>query len=302
MMRSLCVAGMVVVAGACAARAQVVTFSDPSEWMTMREQSLVAKVQLDTAQIKSKKVSLAMYKVVNGRRRALGKARAFGVDDFSEEFALGSAGTGLLGGFDYLGIDWSIPGGKDKGTCEPFGLVVIKKWPEGEMVSVRKVADGLAAKDVVAGVKDSEYRKVGAGTYAMVWNKDALWVVCTGGAVEVAFDGKNAKNAFLSYPDRLVRLIPAKDSVYAYHCTRSFKDGKIAYPETVWHHETAVYAAGGVVAAGVRWHDTGIIPQNERAVGFAAFAVGEDGAVSASAPKGALRENPGTWGDIQLVE
>jgi hypothetical protein len=229
------------------------------------------------------------------------------VSDFSAEFKLGAAGSSLLGGFDYLGIDWSIPGSKDKGICEPFGLVVIKQWPAGEVIPVRKIAEGVAAGDVAAQVKAEEYRAVGAGKYALVWNRDALWVVASGAAVEVALDGKNAKNAFLSYPDRLVRLIPASDSVYAYHCKRSFKDGTISYPEDKWNHETVVSAAGGVVTAGVRWHDTGIIPEitqgeGERTVGFAAFALKDDGSVSASTPKGSVRENPGTWGDLKLVK
>lgn len=285
--------------------AQIVTFSDPSEWMTVRSSSVVAKVQLDTAQIPGKKIRMGMYAVSGGKKKAVGVAQNFAIDDFSEEFALGKVDRTVVGGFDYLGIEWSIPGRTDKGICEPFGLVEVAKWPAGEMISVRKCGAGTDVKSVVGGIKESDVRTVGGLSYALAWNEQAFWVACKKGAagtLEVAMDGKNGKNAFLSYPDRLVQVLPQNDSVYVYHCRRALKDNSIAYTPEVWHTETIKGVSGEWVVAGVRWHDTGIVGAKERAFGFAAFTVDSARTVLASMPVSSIRENPGTWGDVQLVE
>ena len=112
------------------------------------------------------------------------------------------------------------------------------------------------------------------------------------------FDGKNAKNAFLSYPDRVVRFVPADDSVYVLHYKRELKDGVVAYNETVWHTEVTSVVGNSYVVITVPWHDTAILPFHGRRVGFAAFVVDADGATQAAVPQTAKYANPGTWGDL----
>ena len=297
------VAGCVLI-GVAAAGAQVVAFSDPSDWMTVPSGHIVMKTQLDTAQLGSKKVELTLHMVQNGKRRRVAR-KVYKADDFSKEFDLGNVGRKVLGGYDYLSVSWKVPGEKHEGVCEPFGVVDLEKLPKLEPVVVRKIGDGLSGSGLVSAVTGTGTAELGGVTYAFAWNAEALWVACKSGSkgvLEVILDGKNGKNAYLSYPDRILRIVPATDSVHAFHYKRSLRDGAIEYHEETWHHEMSSATADGFVVAGLPWYDTGIIPADNRTVGLGCFVLNGDGAVASSLWKQSQRTIPGTWGDMKLAE
>jgi len=279
--------------------AQIVTFNSPSPWVSLRETAVVAKTLLDTAKVEKKSVQFTLYKIENKKKAKLG-GYTLKAKDYSEEFQLASLKTSVFGGRNYLKIEWSVQGTKDKGSLEPFGILVVDsgkvdtvavgKWIQGAL-------DAAAAKTTLA---DKDFVAVGKKRFGVIWNEKMLGLVCrkdgVSGALTFTFDGKNGKNAFLAYPDRFVSYLPESDSVHAWHYKRSVSDTGIVYKEGEWIHEITKTVDGDIVLISVPWYDLGIIPFDGRIVGFAVF----EGS-SASVPSGARQEIPGTWGDLVLL-
>ncbi len=292
-----------VLLGVSVVGAQVVTFSDPSAWMTHGKEKFIVKAQLDTAQIESKKVNLTLSMVVDGKVRRLNR-EGFAADDFYKEFDLGRVGRTVVGGYDYLSVDWRIPGGDKEGTVAPIGVVVLEKLPKHDPLIARRIDDGLTGAVAAKAVAANGLKQLDGISYGFGWNMKALWIVAKGegGPLEVIVDGKNGKNAFLSYPDRIARLFPESDSVHAFHYSRKLKDGKIVYEEDEWHHEMLVDTQGTYVVAGMRWYDMGVIPADNRTVGLGVFTLDADGAQENALWEDSEREIPGTWGDLRLAD
>jgi len=290
--------------GVCVgAGSQEVMFNDPSEWMTHRQSTFRVKTQVDTAEVGGKQIGMTLYSVVNGRRQTLGRGQ-FEADDFTKEVELGELNKNVIGGHDYLSIEWDVRGGDKEGVCEPVGVVVLEKLPKHAPVVARDITtDGEPAK-AAAALKDDEFHTVGGQSFVTGWDEEALWLVFkrsdSENTLELAFDGKNGKNAFVAYADRFVRYVPSVDSVHALHYTRSFKDDEIVYEEAAWHHETIISSEGEYMVVGLRWHDLGVIPQDNRTVGFGAFELGADEKETASLHEGSRRTVPGTWGNLRL--
>jgi hypothetical protein len=298
-------AGSILAVVALSTAAPVVTFNEPAEWLTQRSSRIVAKVQLDTAQIKSKQVQMALSVVAGGKKQMVSR-KSFKADDFSKEFDLGTVGKSLVGGYDYLSIEWSIPGAKETGTCAPVGLVELEKMPRAQVLQARKLAAGMAGAAVAAGLQVGDFVKVGGAEVAFGWNAAGLWVVCRKAGVPadkhvlLCLDGKNGKNAFLSYPDRLFRCFPQRDSVYAFHYQRALNNNVVTYTEALWNNESTVQATSDAIVISIKWHDIGVLPVDERAIGLAAFVVDAAGKASAALPAGSLTVVPGTWADLVL--
>ena len=75
-----------------------------------------------------------------------------------------------------------------------------------------------------------------------------------------AFDGKNGKNAFLSYPDRIISYIPAKDSLNTIHYKRDVKEDTLRYTDKLWQSEIKKEIIGEKVVISMPWADIGVIP------------------------------------------
>ncbi|MBD3243158.1 MAG: hypothetical protein GF331_21390 [Chitinivibrionales bacterium] len=300
-MRSI-VCGCVLL-GVTVVGAQVVTFSDPSEWMTHGKEKLVVKAQLDTAQIESKTVEMTLSAVIDGRTRRLRRKR-FAADDFYKEFDLGRVGRTVIGGHDYLSVDWRIADSDKEGTVAPIGVIVLEELAKHEPMLVRRIDDGLVGAAAADAIAANGLKQIGDISYGFGWNMKALWVVAkgAGGPLEVLIDGKNAKNAYLSYPDRILRLFPEADSAHAFHYTRELKDEEIVYTENTWHHDMVVDTAGPYVVAGMRWYDMGVIPAGRRTVGLGVFTLNADDEQQEALWEDSERAIPGTWGDLRLVE
>jgi hypothetical protein len=285
------VAGMWACAGA-----QVVTFNSPSPWMSLREEDVVAKTLLDTAKLEKKPVTFTLFKIENGEKKKLASLSQI-AKDYSQEFKLLQLKDKILGGRDYLTIEWSVKGKDDKGSLEPFGVAIVS--PSPDTIAVGGFVESGVTLEKAKALKDDQLIKVGDNSFGIIWDKKLLGLVCKKGpakeSLTFVFDGKNGKNAFLSYPDRFVSYLPESDSVFARHYTRSVSDSGIVYTESKWNNEITKAADNQVAIILVPWHDTGIIPWDGRIIGFAVFS-GEQSTL----PSGAQDRIPGTWADLVL--
>ena len=300
---------LAITAVSASAYSQIFIFNDPTAWITQRTTDVIVKAQLDTAQISQKKVTLALSVMKNGKKRPVG-SKTFTVNDVSQEFRLGAVTDDIMGGFDYYRIDWSIPGAKDKGDCWPVGVINLPKMPAIVAYNAKKAGAELDAKAMAASLADADYLTVGTASFSVVWNqKNVVFAVKkttgtdTAASVSFVFDGKNGKNAFASYPDRLIRCYAARDSISTMHFERLVKADTLMYREKEWKTDITKMVDGEKILITIPWHDLAVIPFGGRRVGFAAFAEVKSGTVKAGAlPKTAVCEIPGTWGDLVFTE
>lgn len=281
---------------------QTVTFHSPTAWKTQREREIVAKTLLDTAKIASKKITFSAIRVQDGKSKTVA-SRTCKVEGYSHEQSLVTLKEPVIGGRDFLRIEWRVPGSEDKGVLEPFGIVVLDEAAV-EKVACRNLSKPLTTASGVELVAD-EPTALGDMQFCAAWTDKELSLVVRGGAngesITFCFDGKNGKNAFLSYADRFVTYAPAGDSLQALHYERSVSDTGIVYKKGTWIHEITRQKDGDVAVITVPWHDLGMQPFDGRRFGFCVFVqdtVGKEAAF----PSGAQREIPGTWGDMLLTK
>jgi hypothetical protein len=278
--------------------AQTVTFNQPSQWMSCRSAQIEVKALLDTAKAGDKPVTFTLYRVTNGKKASLG-SQIIKSREYSQEFTLASVAGPMIGGQEYLQIEWTVKGKSDKGVLEPFGVAVIDEAAVATVAEAKKVKGDLDVASAKAALGTTGYASVGEVKVGIVWTDKAIGVVCPKGGdvpeVTVCFDGKNGKNAFLSYPDRFVSYFAATDSVHARNYARSLTDAKIVYKEREWVNEITKSSDETSTLIVVPWHDTGMIPFEGRMIGCALFT-----GAPASVPEKADREIPGTWGNLVL--
>ena len=281
----------------------IVSFNSPGQWVTQRTDAIVAKVQLDTSKIPQKKIEFSLSKVEAGKKKLIA-TKTFKVTDYTQEYSLGGAGTALCGGKDFLRIDWSIPGTKDKGMLYPIGVVNLDKLPKVEPIHATKVKEAIDAKNwssLIAGVK---YVNVKGNEFGCVWTPKSLAIVCkkaqSKDILRFVFDGKNGKNAFLSHPDRTVDLVLAKDSLGSTFYERATVGDTIIYNVTQWRNDITVVGDKTTDVIVVPWYDLGMLPLDDRTMGFAAFVVDDKGKVLGGNPEKAQYFLPGSWGTLVL--
>ena len=303
MIRKISTLTATVIFAAASVYSQAVSFSSPVPWTTQRNDTIIARAQIDTAQIKKKSIFMTLSLFSNGKKSTL-SSKTFKISDYAGEFSFGRINRNLVGGRDFLQIDWSIPGGQMKGTIAPVGIVNLDKVKKSEPVKAIAAASGATPAALVSAVKDENFQKAGKIEFATAWNKEALFIVLKKnqepGAVQFSLDGKSGKNAFVSYPDRFISYTPANDSLAAFHFTRDLKDNVIRYASEKWQTEITKEVTGDKVVIRVPWYDTGVVPFEERSIGFGVFAVDQKEKVTASVPEGAQAFIPGTWGNLVL--
>jgi hypothetical protein len=287
---------------------QIITFNGPMPFITQRNDSITVRAQIDTAQLKQKKTIVLSAVLVSDRLQKTPLVKkTFPVVDFTGEFALGPVGRNLVGGRSYLKIDWSIPGVTGaKGVLLPIGIVALDKLPKNETIAVPRVKDGADAAAVVSSVKETDFHALGAVKFAFAWNKDALYIVllknAMPGTVRFAFDGKNGKNAFLSFADRVVMYQPDKDSLMGVHFSRTMAGDTVKYEQKPWLNEFTKSVSGDKTVLRVPWYDVGVIPFDERKVGMGIMAFDAKGQQTAALPPKADFFLPGTWCDLLLAK
>jgi hypothetical protein len=300
-MLAACIAGSIV-----GAYGQVITFNSPSAWVTQRNDSITVRAQIDTAQIKKKEIALSVCLVNDLAKAKLLAQKTFKVNDYTGEFTLGTVKQDLVGGLSYIKIDWSIPGTTNKGSIAPVGIVALDKLPQAGPITVPHAQEGADIAAVAASVKEADFKAVGSVKAAFAWNKDAFYIILNKlsapGAVHFAIDGKNGKNAFVSFADRFVMFMPDKDSLWGAHYSRQMVGDSIKYVEKPWPNELKKNASGEKIVLRIPWYDTEIVPFEERKIGFGVVVFDAKGVQSAALPATAKYFLPGTWGNLQLVK
>ncbi len=302
MNRSIIKAAFVCVTSVSAILAQAVSFSSPASWITQRNDTVFIRAQLDTALIKKKAVSVSLLQVNEGKKKVIAKKDLKITDNVMELF-FAKVGKDLVGGKEFLRLEWALADNSEKGTIEPIGILDLKKVQKSDTVKALRVQDGVEAKSVADMIKAEQTKKIGSVEFGTAWNKNALFIVMKKGQdnslISFAFDGKNGKNAFLSYPDRIISYIPAKDSLNTTHYNRDIKVDTLRYTDKLWQSEIKKETVVEKVVISMPWSDIGVIPFEERMVGMAVFAQ-QDGKIMTAIPQNAQFYIPGTWGDLFL--
>lgn len=309
-MRRLC--GMIAACVATfsfSAFGQIVTFNSPLSWVTQRNDSITVRCQIDTALIKGKKEFAVTVHLVDKKmqKRQLAK-KTFPITDYSGEFTMGTVNQVLVGGHSYLKIDWAIPGSENKGYISPIGIAVLDKLPPVKLAGIARIPDGADATGAAAGLKDADFIGVGAEKCAFAWNKDALYIVIArqstpaAGSIRFAIDGKNGKNAFLSFADRVLEYHPSNDSLSCLHYSRIMTGDTLKYETKPWPNEVKKNVSGDKIVISIPWFDSGIIPFGERKFGIGLMTFDVKGTPLASYPAKADFFLPATWGDFELAK
>jgi hypothetical protein len=281
----------------------IVSFNSPGQWVTQRTDVIVAKVQLDTSKIPQKKIEFSLSKVEDGKKKVIA-TKTFKVTDYTQEYTLGRAATMLCGGKDFLRLDWSIPGTKDKGMMFPVGVVNLDKLPKIEPLHAVKVKDAIDAKNWASLTGSVKYASVKGNDFGLLWTPKSLVIVCkktqTKDVVRFAFDCKNGKNAFLSHPDRTVDLYLGKDSLGTLFYERGFVNDTLSYNLNSWHNDIAMLGDKQTAVIVLPWYDLGMLPLDDRTFGFAAFVIDDKAKALAAVPEKAKYFVPGSWGTVVL--
>lgn len=282
---------------------QTISFNTPLPWVSLRNDKLTVRAQVDTAQLKKKKLKLTVSAVKNGRLRRIA-SKSFPLTDPSGEYSFTSLKKKLIGGEEYVKIEWSISGTKDKGTIEPIGIADLSNLPETTPVAAVKIDDGIAAKDAAAKIT-GDFNKTGSTEYAFAWNKTTFFIAIKKSmgnkSIKFGLDGKSGKNAFLSYPDRFVMYTPADSTpVKGIHFERKVKNDSLKYKELDWRNEITSEETGETIVIAMPWSDAGMISFEERTIGFGVFVENDKGTTVAALPKKADDQIPATWGVLKL--
>lgn len=300
MNRSIIKAALVCAISVNTILAQAVSFSSPASWITQRNDTVFIRAQLDTALIKKKAVSVSLLQVNDGKKKVIAK-KNLKITDNVMELMFAKVGKDLLGGKEFLRLEWAAD--NEKGVIEPIGILDLNKVSKSDTVKALRVQDGAEAKTVADIIKAEQFRKIGSVEFGTAWNKDAFFIVMKksqdSSTISFAFDGKNGKNAFLSYPDRIISYIPAKDSLNTTCYVREIKGDTLKYKDKLWNSEIEKVAADEKVIIRMSWADIGVIPFEERMIGIGVFAM-QKGKVNAAIPQNAQYYIPGTWGDVFL--
>jgi len=300
--KALRLVSMSIIAYTVCITAQVITFNSPAPWITQRNDSIVVKAQLDTSKFSKKKIQLAVSKVENGKATVI-QEKVFTVKDITRDFFLGLAHIGLIGGKNYLQINWSIPKTDEKGSFAPVGIVKLPDSKSSEALHAVKTTGEVSAATIDGLVKDAKYMSLQNQQFTLVWNEKKLYVVVKKSTVKdglrLAFDGKNGKSAFVAYSDKFVDYSGANDSLAAYDYERIYKDS-ISYNVKSWSNTITKFSSTNFTVVCIPWFDLGLISFDGRMLGFSAYAVNGDHDVAAALPATAQQFIPGTWSTLVL--
>jgi hypothetical protein len=289
----ICFAGLLTFTNA-----QVITFNQPAAWMSCRDGNIVVKALLDTGRLDNKSVDVSLYKV-SGKKKTMLGSYTTKKGEYSQEFTLAKIKEKVVGGRDFLKIEWSVKGKNDKGNIQPFGIADIGTAEPEITASGKFISGNLDMASVIKVLEEKDFRSAGNSKFAVAWNEMSVAIVvkknAADGNIQFCFDGKNGKNAFLSYPDRFVSFDMASDSVKSWYLARSVSDSGVVYTEKTWNCQIKKESDASTSVIIINWYDIGLVPFNGRMAGFCALSGKE------SIPKSANQEIPATWGNLLLV-
>ena len=281
---------------------QIVTLESPTQWLSLRSDSLAIKIQVDTTQIAKKNIKLNLVAVIAKKTKNLASQTVSANTNFID-MVLKFKGYDFVGGKDFLRLDWSVAGKSDKGTIAPFGLAKVDSVDLASLIRIRTVEAASDCKAVLTKLSDNDYRVITSGGCAFVWSAKGLFVAfkkASTNSIVLAIDGKNGKNAFTAYADRYLTYVGASDSVSASYYNRFFHTDSLTYTRMNWHHEFSTVNDTAVFIVMVPWSDLGVIPSKGRMIGLALFEDDATGKNIGALPKNASMFIPGSWADAIL--
>ena len=280
---------------------QALTFHSPVPWITLREKNVVAKALIDTAEVKNNTVKLTLSAVENGSKKQLAR-KVIKPEDYSIEQEMTSLPKNIIGGADFLMVEWEVSGTEKKGAIKPFGIVKFDTDPIASPVKATKSAGAIDAGTIKKILKEEDFISLGTGKFAVVWNDKALSIVFDNlkemKDISFLIDGKNGKNAFLSFSDRELQYFPQNDSLNALYYKRVITEKAIEYRPEEWINEITKSVNEELHVISFPWYDIAINPTDGRIFGFAVFA----NASKVAFPESADKYIPGTWGNIVLTK
>lgn len=281
--------------------AEIVAFHNPSPWITLRSDKIVAKTLIDTVEVKNRPIKITLSKIINNKSIKI-VTKNFKANDYSHEYELANIGSNIIGGTDFLKIDWEIVGTEKKGTVSPFGIVSMSNVSLENVFECKKFSSKLDFDKIN---KESNFTSVGNTQFYSAWNNNNLVLVLKNvkdaDYITFTFDGKNGKNAFLSYPDRICTYFPKTDSIDAVFYKRNINEKSIEYNENKWINDITKHTNDGHIFITIPWYDLGMSSSAGRILGFSAFANYKNKNTIAL-PSSAKKEIPGTWGNMKLVK
>jgi len=283
--------------------AEIISFNSPLQWQTLRTDTIIAKVQLDTSKFPQKKINFTLSKVEAGKKKLV-STTTLSVSDFLQEVKLVNNGSFLVGGKNFLRLDWSIPGSKEVGCLFPIGIADLEKIDKVAPLQINTLKDSITEQNYKTILGSLNSISIKNNQFGLLWNAKQLLIVCKKNAEKTtfrfAFDAKNGKNAFLSYPDRVLNLNLGNDSVSTLLYERVSAVDTISYSSKSWKTDIkSINIKNEYVVIVLPWYDLGLIPFQGRVIGFSAFVI-LDKTASASFPEKADLFLPGSWGSAIL--
>jgi len=288
-----------------------VVITAPTEWSTLRSDSVLVSAQVDTARLPSNSID---FKVVrrSGSKSSVLFSKSVKAEDGALDVFLGSVRGLPVGGGDFLSLEWSVPGSELKGVVEPIGVAVLNgsvssdnKWvPAVQYPSAVKLKDGISGEGAAEALAALSGFSVGGAVFAAGWNSSGLFLYFTPNSAvpeaEFALDMKCGSSAFAAWADKFV--VVGADSAYGLRSSKRSvdKDG-LKFEESPWGSEKSIVftKAGAGRLVMLDWVDLGVLPFDGRNIGFAVFARGKK--QGPAYPTGATRSIPGTWGGIRII-
>lgn len=288
----------------CATQAivgQALTFHSPVPWITLRENTVAAKALIDTAEVKNSNVKLILSKVENGKKKQIAR-KVFKPKDYSFEHEMTNLKKNIIGGINYLMVEWSVSGTDKTGAIKPFGIVKFDKDPVENPLKSRKLTCAIEPSAVKNVLKEDDFTILGDCKFCAVWDDKVLGIVVKDlkeqSDLSFLIDGKNGKNAFLSFSDRELQYYPKNDSLSAVYYKRVVTDKVIEYRPEKWINEISKSANEELLVISFPWYDIAINPTDGRMFGFAAFV----NSSKVAYPESADKFIPGTWGNLVLTK
>jgi hypothetical protein len=270
---------------------------------------IIAKTLIDTAEVKNNDVVLTLLRVVDGKKAQV-VSKKFKTNDYSYECDLGTIKDEMIGGTNYYRIDWKVLGAakkseEKKGAIFPIGVVKLSGGVKESAIKCKSISTPLNADAVNSALKDGDYTKAGNCMFSTLWNEKSFGLVLknyTGmKSISVYIDGKNGKNAFLSYSDRIVTYSPANDSLFAYYYKRVIIEEGIKYEEKKWVQQIEKDTKNDCAVIAIPWSDLGMLISEGRIFGIGVFAYYSE-KEKVAFPQDAKQEIPGTWGNVVLTK
>ncbi|MDG5813716.1 hypothetical protein QA601_01370 [Chitinispirillales bacterium ANBcel5] len=282
-----------------------VLINSPLPWMTLRNDSLMVRLQADTAQLPQNQITFSVKHHSPGRASQL-MSNTVTMDDYSGEFLIGMLGRAQLGGDQWLSIEWNVPGTEKNDRLGPVGIADLNLLESKRINKALRVDDDSKLNDVVSFAKDSTLLEKNDAGVSLAWNTNALFLMIhksevSGKELKLGFDPKCGKYAFLAWADRFISYSTETDSVLGTHYRRSYDDEEgLQYQKRVWGENIEQISNEEMVFVSIPWDELGLIPFEERVLGFAVFEYDSNQNLSVSLPQSAQKQVPGTWGEFIL--